>query len=195
MPNDKQAANILIVGVGGQGTLLASKILGDAVLLSGLDVKQSEVHGMAQRGGSVVTFVRFAEEVHSPLVDKGEADIIIAFEKLEALRWSEYLKPGGTIVVNDHEIPPMPVIIGTAVYPSNIYDKLSATGIRVIRLNGLTIAKELGELRALNVILLGVAAKLLTFDRKVWEQAITDTVPAKALDVNLKAFAAGWDAF
>ncbi|WP_425060996.1 hypothetical protein SCACP_17620 [Sporomusa carbonis] len=195
MPSHGQTVNILIVGVGGQGTLLASKILGQVVLLSGLDVKQSEVHGMAQRGGSVVTYVRFADKVYSPLVEKGQADIVIAFEKLEALRWADYLKPGGTVIVNDQEIPPTPVIIGAAEYPQDIYERLAATKTKVIRLNGLALAKELGQVKALNVVLLGVAAKLLNFDRKLWEQAITDTVPAKVLDVNLKAFAAGWDAF
>lgn len=188
-----KAANILIVGVGGQGTLLASKVIGGAAQLSGFDVKQSEVHGMAQRGGSVVTYVRFAEQVFSPLVEKGQADIILAFEKLEALRWADYLKPDGILIINDQEIPPMPVIIGAAVYPEGIYERLTNAGIKIIKVNALSLAQEIGEARAVNIILLGVAAKMLGFDRKVWEQAITEAVPAKALGVNLQAFDTGWN--
>lgn len=188
-----EVVNILIVGVGGQGTLLASKILGGAAMLSGLDVKQSEVHGMAQRGGSVVTYVRFADKVCSPLVEKGQADIIIAFEKLEAVRWASYLKPNGKLIVNDQEIPPMPVILGVATYPDNIYAQLSQASINMLRVNALKLAQELGEVRTVNVILLGVAAKLLHFDRSVWDKALEESVPAKALGINQQAFAIGWD--
>ncbi len=188
-----KVTNILIVGVGGQGTLLASKVIGGAAQLSGFDVKQSEVHGMAQRGGSVVTYVRFANKVFSPLVEKGQADIILAFEKLEAWRWADYLKPEGTIIVNDQEIPPMPVIIGAAAYPEGIYERISAAGIKLIQVDALSLAKKIGEARAVNIILLGVAAKMLGFDRQVWEQAIAESIPAKALKVNLQAFATGWN--
>ncbi|VBB07911.1 pyruvate ferredoxin/flavodoxin oxidoreductase [Lucifera butyrica] len=187
------AANVLIVGVGGQGTLLASKILGLAAQLSGLDVKQSEVHGMAQRGGSVVTYVRFAAKVYSPLVEKGQADMILAFEKLEALRWANYLKIGGTLIVNEQEILPMPVITGEAKYPGQIFEKLARQDIRVIPVQAVRLAGEIGELRATNVILLGVAARLLGFKQEVWQQAIEEAVPAKALPVNLGAFTRGWN--
>lgn len=188
-----KVTNILIVGVGGQGTLLASKVIGQAAMLEGLAVKQSEVHGMAQRGGSVVTHVKFGEMVDSPLVEKGEADIILAFEKLEALRWADYLKPGGALVVNDLEIPPMPVIIGAAAYPGQIFERLSSAGINVIRVNATDLARDAGEPRTVNVILLAVAAKLLQFGRATWEKAVTEAVPGKALEVNLKAFAMGWN--
>jgi indolepyruvate ferredoxin oxidoreductase beta subunit len=185
-------ANVLIVGVGGQGTLLASKIIGQAAMQEGYDVKLSEVHGMAQRGGSVVTHVRFGPQVFSPLVEKGEADIILAFEKLEALRWSTYLRQGGLLVVNDQEIPPMPVIMGAAIYPQGICERLAADK-RIIRVNALEMARSAGESRAVNVVLLGVAARSLSFSRKVWENALVEAVPSKALAINQKAFALGWD--
>ncbi|MDR3592365.1 MAG: indolepyruvate oxidoreductase subunit beta [Negativicutes bacterium] len=188
-----KVTNVLIVGVGGQGTLLASKVIGQAAMNGGLDVKQSEVHGMAQRGGSVVTHVKFGPKVDSPLVEKGEADIVMAFEKLEALRWADYLKPGGTLIINDQEIPPMPVIIGAAVYPQQIYERLSGAGIKVIRVNATELARTAGEARTVNVILLAVAAKLLDFDKATWEKAVTEAVPQKALAANLQAFAIGWD--
>jgi indolepyruvate ferredoxin oxidoreductase beta subunit len=188
-----EVKNILIVGVGGQGTLLASKIMGQAGLLAGLDVKQSEVHGMAQRGGSVVTYVRMGKKVYSPLIEKGNADIILAYEKLEALRWADYLKPGGTLIVNDQQISPMPVIVGLAEYPDDIFGKLQNAGIKTIKLDAMTPAKQLGELRAINVIILGIAAKIIGFEKKLWEQALCDTIPAKALEVNKKAFSIGWE--
>ena len=188
-----KVTNVLIVGVGGQGTLMASKVIGQAAMIEGLAVKQSEVHGMAQRGGSVVTHVKFGDMVNSPLVEKGEADIILAFEKLEALRWADYLKPGGTLVINDQEIPPMPVIIGAAVYPQQIFERLSEAGIKVIRVKATDLARAAGEIRTVNVILLAVAAKLLEFGRATWEEAVAEAVPSKALAVNLQAFAIGWD--
>jgi indolepyruvate ferredoxin oxidoreductase, beta subunit len=185
--------NVLIVGVGGQGTLLASKIIGQAAMIAGLAVKQSEVHGMAQRGGSVVTHVKFGQKVNSPLVEKGQADIILAFEKLEALRWADYLKPGGTLIINDQEIPPMPVILGVATYPPQIFEQLTEAGIKVIRVKATDLARAAGELRTVNVILLAVAAKLLEFGKAIWEEAVSEAVPSKALAVNLQAFASGWD--
>jgi indolepyruvate ferredoxin oxidoreductase, beta subunit len=188
-----KVTNVLIVGVGGQGTLMASKVIGQAAMIRGLAVKQSEVHGMAQRGGSVVTHVKFGEKVNSPLVEKGEADIILAFEKLEALRWADYLKPGGTLIINDQEILPMPVIIGAAVYPAQIFERLTEAGIKVIRVNATELALAAGELRTVNVILLAVAAKLLEFDKATWEEAVAEAVPGKALAVNLEAFAVGWN--
>lgn len=192
---DNKVTNILIVGVGGQGTLLASKVIGTAALNHGLDVKQSEVHGMAQRGGSVVTFVRFGEKVYSPLVAKGQADIILAFEKLEALRWSEYLKEGGAIIVNDQEIAPLPVIIGTQSYPAHILDTLRGMKIRVMAADALSLAKATGEARAVNVVLIGMLAKYLSFSSEEWETALRAVVPAKVIDVNIAAFQTGFCLF
>ena len=164
--------NILIVGVGGQGTLLASKLMGKCFLDKGFDVKVSEVHGMSQRGGSVVTYVRYGTEVFSPVIDKGESDMIIAFEELEAARWLPYLKKNGTIIVNRQEINPMPVIMGTATYPEDIIGKLRATVEKVISVDALSIAVECGNVKAANTVLLGVAARVLGFGQDIWLKAI-----------------------
>jgi len=190
---DSKVTNILIVGVGGQGTLLASKVIGTAALNYGLDVKQSEVHGMAQRGGSVVTFVRFGEKVYSPLVEEGQADVILAFEKLEALRWSSYLKPGGTIIVNTQEIAPLPVIIGAQSYPEHIIETLRDMQIQVVAADALAMAKEAGNARAVNVVLMGILAKYLSFSKEDWQTALHAVVPIKVIDVNLAAFEAGYN--
>lgn len=147
--------NIMIVGVGGQGTLLASKLLGYVLMQQGYDVKVSEVHGMSQRGGSVVTYVRFGDKVYSPVIDKGEADYILSFEKLEALRWIEYLKTGGQIITNTQEVDPMPVITGAMQYPDNIIDKLEAAGAKVDAKDFLSIAEEAGSAKAVNIVLMG----------------------------------------
>ncbi len=184
--------NIMIVGVGGQGTLLASRVLGNVALKQSLDVKVSEVHGMSQRGGSVVTYVKMGKKVYSPLIEKGEADVILAFEILEALRWVEYLKKGGTIVVNEQRIDPMPVIIGKAKYPENIIAKLKQQIQNIISVNALKIAKECGNIKALNIVLLGLLAKSTDIAKDIWLEAIREVVPAKILDVNLKAFDAGY---
>jgi indolepyruvate ferredoxin oxidoreductase beta subunit len=185
--------NIMIVGVGGQGTLLASRILGNVALKNGNDVKVSEVHGMSQRGGSVVTYVKMGEKVYSPLIEKGEADIIIAFEKLEALRWIDYLKAGGTLVVNDQEINPMPVIIGKAKYPESILERMKASGINLQAIDALNIAKECGSIRAVNVVLIGLMAKTTQIGKDVWRQAMEEVIPKKLLEINLKAFDAGYN--
>lgn len=184
--------NIMIVGVGGQGTLLASRVLGNVALKEGYDVKLSEVHGMAQRGGSVVTYVKLGDKVYSPIVDKGEADIIIAFEQLEALRWVEYLKEDGKLVVNEQKINPMPVIIGKAKYPENIIQRLKENFKNVITLDALNIAKECGNIKAVNTVLLGLLAKSMNIDKESWIESLKENVPEKALDVNLKAFEAGY---
>jgi indolepyruvate ferredoxin oxidoreductase beta subunit len=147
--------NIMIVGVGGQGTLLASKLLGYVLMQQGYDVKVSEVHGMSQRGGSVVTYVRFGDKVYSPVIDKGEADYILSFEKLEALRWLEYLKTGGQIITNTQEVDPMPVITGAMQYPDNIIEKLEAAGAKVDAKDFLSIAEEAGSAKAVNIVLMG----------------------------------------
>ena len=183
--------NIMIVGVGGQGSLLASRIFGAIYQSKGLDVKVSEVHGMSQRGGSVVTYVRAGEKVYSPLVSVGEADLLIAFEELEALRWVHYLKKGGALAVNTQHIIPMPVITGAAKYPEGIVEKITAMGVRCIAIDALALAAEAGNEKASNVALLGAASGMSGVDASVWENAIRSTVPPKSLEVNLKAFELG----
>ncbi len=184
--------NLLIVGVGGQGTLLASRILGTVALKMNFDVKVSEVHGMSQRGGSVVTYVRFGKKVFSPLIEKGEADIIIAFEELEALRWIDYLTKDGKMIINEQEIDPMPVIIGKAKYPENILATLKADH-SIYSLDALKIARRCGTIKAVNIVLLGVMARLTGIDKQIFLDAIHEVVPAKVLDVNLKAFEEGYN--
>ena len=181
----------MIVGVGGQGTLLASKLLGRLLLKKGYDVKVSEVHGMSQRGGSVVTYVRYGEKVYSPVVDKGEADFIISFEMLEAARWVEYLKKGGTIVTNTQEINPMPVIIGAAEYPQNLAEKIAEKGINIEAFDALSLAEEAGTSKAVNLVLLGRISKYFDFTDEEWMDAIEKSVPAKFLELNKKAFSLG----
>ncbi len=180
--------NIMIVGVGGQGTLLASKILGRAAMDSGMDVKVSEVHGMSQRGGSVVTYVRVGDEVYSPVIGRGDADVILSFEVLEAARWLPNLKNGGTLVTSTQQINPMPVIIGAAVYPEGLVDDMKALGVDVRAFDAPAIAAEAGSVRAANVALIGMAADVLGFDHDILRGAVAACVPAKALEVNLKAF-------
>jgi indolepyruvate ferredoxin oxidoreductase beta subunit len=186
--------NILIVGVGGQGTLLASKLMGKAFVGQGFDVKVSEVHGMSQRGGSVVTYVRYGEKVYSPVIEKGEADIIISFEQLESARWLPFLKPGGILIANTQRIDPMPVIMGNAVYPENILSAIEAKGEKVIAVDALSLAEQAGSPKATNVVLLGVAAHFLGFDKELWLDVIRTTVPAKTIAVNEKAFELGYAA-
>ncbi len=183
--------NIMIVGVGGQGSLLASKLLGHLLLTEGYDVKVSEVHGMSQRGGSVVTYVRFGEKVYSPIIDKGQADFIVSFEKLEAARYVEYLKQDGRIVVNTQEIDPMPVITGAAVYPADLVSKLEALGIGVDAMDCLALAEQAGSAKAVNIVLMGRLSKYFDIPTEKWERAIEECVPAKFLELNKKAFALG----
>ncbi|MBE6705595.1 MAG: indolepyruvate oxidoreductase subunit beta [Ruminococcaceae bacterium] len=183
--------NIMIVGVGGQGTLLASRILGNTVIGEGYDVKVSEVHGMSQRGGSVVTYVKYGEKVYSPIIDKGEADIILAFETLEAMRALPYLKEGGKMIVNRQAMNPMPVITGAAQYPENIEGKITAK-VDAQFVDALELAKEAGTSKAVNVVLIGVMAKSTDIPYEKWVETIKTTVPEKFLDVNLKAFDLGY---
>ena len=187
--------NIMIVGVGGQGTLLASKMLGFVLLQQGYDVKVSEVYGMSQRGGSVVTYVRYGKKVYSPVIDKGEADVIISFEKLEAARWLEFLKKDGTIITNTQEVEPMPVITGAAAYPENLIEKMQAAGAKVDAKDFLSIAQEAGSAKAVNIALMG---RLSTYFPEIsdeqWQDAIEKIVPPKFLDLNKKAFEAGRNA-
>lgn len=185
--------SIMIVGVGGQGTLLASRLLGSALLGKGYDVKVSEVHGMSQRGGSVVTYVKYGDKVYSPTVEKGEADYILAFEQLEAARWLPYLKPEGKLIVNDQQIDPMPVVIGTAEYPQGVLKSLAESGADVTALDALSIAMDAGSAKAVNVVLMGVLAQHMDLSRDVWEQALKETVPPKFLKMNMLAFSMGYD--
>lgn len=186
--------NIMIVGVGGQGSLLASKLLGRMLLQKGYDIKVSEVHGMSQRGGSVVTYVRFGEKVYSPVIQKGEADYIISFELLEAARWTEFLKPGGKIVVNTQQINPMPVITGAAEYPEHLVDKMRQAGLDVDAFDALQLAEQAGSAKAVNIVLMGHLSKHFDFTLEEWMEAIRQSVPAKFLELNKKAFLLGRNA-
>ena len=183
--------NIMIVGVGGQGTLLTSRILGGLATLGGYDVKLSEVHGMAQRGGSVVTFVRYGEKVAEPIVEEGQADVIIALEWLEALRYAHFLKKDGALVVNDWRIDPMPVVIGAAEYPEGILDTLRKM-YKVYTVNATEESKKLGNPRVFNLVVLGIAAQHMDFTKEQWYEVIEKTVPPKTVDINKKAFDAGY---
>ena len=184
--------NIMIVGVGGQGTLLASRILGKVAIKEGYDVKVSEVHGMSQRGGSVVTYVKYGEKVYSPIIDRGEADLVLAFELLEAYRALPYVKEGGKILVNNQRMNPMPVITGAMEYPENIEEKLRAkTNVEII--DALPLAEEAGTIKAVNVVLIGFLAKSMDVSKQVWLYVIKETVPEKFLDMNIKAFEKGYN--
>ena len=183
--------SIMIVGVGGQGTLLASRILGNLLVARGYDVKISEVHGMSQRGGSVVTYVKFGDKVQSPIIDKGDADIILAFEELEAYRYLPYLKKGGTIICNSQNIDPMPVIIGAKKYPEDIISKLKEKDVNIVSVDADNLAMQAGNIKTVNVVLLGVLSKLTEIDESLWIDSVKDTVPQKVVDVNVKAFEIG----
>ena len=186
-----ETKNIMIVGVGGQGSLLASKLLGYLLLKEGYDVKVSEVHGMSQRGGSVVTYVRFGDKVYSPIIDRGEADYIVSFEEMEAARYLPYLKEGGRIVTNTQQIDPMPVITGASAYPEKLIEKLEEKGAQVDAMDCLTLAEEAGSAKAVNIVLMGRLSKYFDIPAEKWQQAIEALVPEKFREVNLKAFALG----
>ena len=186
--------NVMIVGVGGQGSLLASKLLGRLLLTKGYDIKVSEVHGMSQRGGSVVTYVRFGEKVYSPIIDKGEADFIVSFELLEAARYTAYLKADGKLVTNTQQINPMPVITGAAEYPVDLVPKLQAAGVDVDAFDALKLAEEAGSSKAVNIVLMGHLSRYFDFTLEEWMTAIEQSVPAKFLELNKKAFILGREA-
>ncbi len=186
--------SIMIVGVGGQGSLLASKLLGRVLLAAGHDVKVSEVHGMAQRGGSVVTYVKYGEKVYSPVIEQGEADIIVSFELCEAARWLAYLKQGGRLVTGDQQIPPMPVITGAARYPEDVARRIAETGSSIQVVDALSLARRAGSAKAVNVVMMGVLSTLMEFDRQMWQQALEEAVPARFLEMNKTAFALGREA-
>lgn len=186
-----ETKNIMIVGVGGQGSLLASKLLGSLFLTQGYDVKVSEVHGMSQRGGSVVTYVRYGDSVASPVIDEGQADSIVSFELLESARWLPYLKMGGQIVTNTQQIDPMPVVTGQAKYPSDLVAKMRAAGVKVDAMDCVALAREAGSVKAVNLVLLGRLSHYFDFPEEVWQEAIASCVPQKFLEMNRKAFALG----
>ena len=187
-----ETKNIMIVGVGGQGTLLTSRILGGITVEAGYDVKLSEVHGMAQRGGSVVTYVRYGEKVAEPIVEEGQADVLIAFERLEALRYAHFLKKDGVIIVNDQRIDPMPVVTGVAKYPDGIIEELLKK-YRVVSVDAMDEAIKMGNSRVFNVIILGIAAKNMDFPKEQWIEVIKKTVPPKTIDINVAAFEKGYE--
>ena len=189
-----ETKNIMIVGVGGQGSLLASKLLGRLLLTRGYDIKVSEVHGMSQRGGSVVTYVRFGHKVYSPVIDKGMADYIVSFELLEAARWTEYLKKDGKIIVNTQQINPMPVIIGAAEYPENLVEKMVAAGIDVDAFDALSLAEQAGSTKAVNIVLMGHLSRNFDFTEEEWLTALEQSVAPKFLELNKKAFMLGRNA-
>ncbi|MEA4933740.1 MAG: indolepyruvate oxidoreductase subunit beta [Lawsonibacter sp.] len=189
-----ETKNIMIVGVGGQGSLLASKLLGHLLMEQGYDVKVSEVHGMSQRGGSVVTYVRYGDKVASPVIDKGEADFIVSFELLEAARWLSFLKPDGQIVTSTQQIDPMPVIIGAAQYPEDLVEKMRDAGAKVDALDCLALAEEAGSSKAVNLVLMGRLSHYFDLPEEEWQKSIDAMVPKKFLELNKKAFALGKNA-
>ena len=186
-----ETRNILIVGVGGQGSLLASKLVGRALLIEGYDAKVSEVHGMSQRGGAVVTYVRYGKKVYSPIVDRGQAELLVSFEILEAARWLDHLAPGGQVVTNIQQIDPIPVIVGAAEYPVNLLEKFEATGAKVDAIDALALAEQAGSAKAVNIVMMGRLSKYFPFPKETWIKALEECVPAKFLDMNRRAFELG----
>ncbi len=189
-----KTVSVMIVGVGGQGSLLASKLLGKLLCDEGYDVKVSEVHGMSQRGGSVVTYVRFGDKVYSPVITEGEADYIVSFEKLEAARYASCLKDGGTVIVNTQEIAPMPVIVGATAYPSDILSEMTAKGVKVDAMDALSLAEQAGSSKAVNIVLMGRLAKYFDIPKEKWIAAIEKSVAEKFVEMNKKAFELGYSA-
>ena len=189
-----ETKSIMIVGVGGQGSLLASRLLGNVLLAQGFDVKVSEVHGMSQRGGSVVTYVKYGDKVYSPVIEQGEAGAVISFEQLEAARWLPYLKKGGHLITSTQKIDPMPVITGAMEYPEDIIKKISDLGVDITAVDALKLAEEAGNSKASNVVLMGVVSTKMDFDDKLWQDAIEQCVPEKFLELNKKAFELGKNA-
>lgn len=189
-----ETKSVMIVGVGGQGSLLASRLLGNVLLAQGFDVKVSEVHGMSQRGGSVVTYVKYGEKVYSPVVEKGEADVVISFELLEAARCLPYLKKGGKLVTSTQQIDPMPVVTGAAQYPEDLVGKIKAAGVDIVAVDALSLAEQAGSPKASNVVLMGAFAGLMDFGEELWQQALEKCVPPKFLELNRLAFRLGKEA-
>jgi len=183
--------NVLLAGVGGQGVLLGSEVLAEVAALAGFEVKKSEVHGMAQRGGSVVSHLRFGVEVFSPLISRGAADYLVSFERLETLRYLDFLHAGSVVLVNNQQIVPLPVAVGKAVYPADIEARLQATGVRACFVEGHAIALAAGNAKAVNAVILGALSAIMSFAPALWEGALRHQIPARLLDLNLRAFALG----
>jgi indolepyruvate ferredoxin oxidoreductase, beta subunit len=183
--------SIMLVGVGGQGTILTSKILTEGLIRAGYDVKMSEIHGMSQRGGSVTTHIKYGEKVYSPIICKREADVVVAFEKVEALRYLDQLKSGGTIIINDLEIDSQSVQSGSEAYPTDVIGNIEKTVEHVIKINAMKIAEEVGNSKTQNIVLLGVLVNSLGLQSIDWTDVMKDLIPSKMLDVNTKAFAQG----
>ena len=188
-----ETRNIMIVGVGGQGSLLASKLMGKALLIEGYDAKVSEVHGMSQRGGAVVTYVRYGDKVYSPIVDIGQAELIVSFELLEAARWLNHLTPGGQVVTNTQQIDPIPVIMGAVEYPGDLVNKMKATGAKVDAFDALALAEEAGSSKTVNIVMMGRLSKYFPFPQETWQKALEESVPPKFLEMNKKAFELGYN--
>lgn len=188
----RDTKSILLVGVGGQGTILASKILSTGLVEAGYDVKMSEIHGMSQRGGSVSTQVRYGDKVNSPVIGKGQADILVSFETMEALRYLEFLKPEGKVVINDYQIPSAPILMAKADYPEGVIEMIKEKANTSV-INAAKIAQELGNMRVMNIVLLGALVKAMELTHIDWEKVIKDTVKKEFVDINLKAFQAGMD--
>ncbi|AKX95128.1 indolepyruvate oxidoreductase subunit beta [Moorella thermoacetica] len=191
MSND--VLNVLLVGVGGQGTILAGRVLSRAAISLGGEVKVSDIHGMAQRGGSVVTQVRFGPRVYAPVIAPGTADFLVAFEKLEACRWLPYLKAGGCLIVNDQEMPPLPVLTGAATYPADLVAVMGKLVQNLVVLDALDLARRAGNVKTVNMVLMGALARRLSISREAWEEALAASVPERFLEVNKKAFNLGWE--
>ncbi|NLV82615.1 MAG: indolepyruvate oxidoreductase subunit beta [Synergistaceae bacterium] len=189
--NNNDTKSILLVGVGGQGTILASKILSEGLVRKGYDVKMSEIHGMSQRGGSVTTHVRYGTKVDSPIVSEKSADVLVAFEKIEAVRWLDYLKDDGILIVNDFEIYSLPVLMGTADYPKDVIEKLRANVSKLKVFNAAKIAEDLGNIKTQNIVLLGSLIKAMNLTSLNWESVLKELIPAKFYDINIKAFNIG----
>jgi len=188
-----ETISIIIAGVGGQGSLLAGRLLGTLFMNEGYDVKVSEVHGMSQRGGSVITCVRFGQKVFSPIIETGEADYIVSFEKLEAARYTDKLKPSGIMITNTQQIDPMPVITGAAQYPKDILDDVQKAGIRVDAIDGLSLAVRAGSVKSVNVVMLGRLARYMSVPKEKWIQALEQVLAPKLIELNKKAFNLGFD--
>lgn len=191
---ENNVKSVIIVGVGGQGTLLASRILGYAMMKQGYDVKVSEVHGMSQRGGSVITYVRYGDKVYSPVIETGEADLILSFEQLEAARYLPFLKTGGSVVVNTQKIDPMPVITGNVEYPQELLEKIEGKDVKLVALDALSLAEKAGSSRAVNVVLIGAMARKMEVEKEVWIDALENCVPPKFIEMNKLAFELGYNA-
>jgi indolepyruvate ferredoxin oxidoreductase beta subunit len=189
-----QIKNILLAGVGGQGILLASEVLSEVAMIAGLDVKKNEIHGMSQRGGSVVSHVRYGQKVYSSIIPEGEVDILFSFEMLETCRYLPLLREGGQVVINDWKIAPPAVALGKMAYPDNVTEDIRQRFPKTTVVRGLDLALQAGNPKTVNIALLGALSNILDFDHDVWQQALRKMIPERLLDINLKAFELGCQA-